>query len=255
MKILVLAATVLVLDFSSAYACTILCDPISVAKGFLRSTAVFEGRVVSISKVDLPCTTYGTYTTKYFFTFEIEKAWKGITSKYIVIESSREQYCPNYIYSHLSFFPLCSSRNDFFSITSSTYIVFAQNYDGVLSSSICGPKLSPLPSSRRFLDSMTCATTSRCQSSEQIAYSSVTLYPNPSKDIVTLSYNLHDAADVSAELFDVQGRSVRIITPPEYQTAGSHYVQVDVRNLALGMYMCRLRMGNKTVVRQIAVTA
>jgi hypothetical protein len=258
MKFLILAATVLVINFSNVYACSVGCGgPFTLVQWFLGSAVVFEGKIVSVSVVNSPCTTYGTYSQTYFFTFEVKKSWKGVTSNQVVIQANRAILCTT-----ASILPICGSLYDFFDDFSMRRypIVFAQNYGGVLSSTLCFWQglfvyAPPFNSIQEYLDSLARITTSAHQNSEQIATSSVKLFPNPSRDITTLYYNLQDASNVSAELFDVQGRSVQIIAPPEYQTAGNHYLQVDVRNLASGIYICRLCIGNKTIVRQVAVTA
>ncbi|MBL7992873.1 MAG: T9SS type A sorting domain-containing protein [Candidatus Kapabacteria bacterium] len=79
------------------------------------------------------------------------------------------------------------------------------------------------------------------------------MFPNPSKDFVNIAYSLDIVSAVEVTLFDMQGRQVQS-TISEPRDAGNHSLSLDISGLTRGIYVCRLRLGNRTEVRQISVT-
>lgn len=70
-------------------------------------------------------------------------------------------------------------------------------------------------------------------------------YPNPFNPSTTLSFELAEAAQISIEIFNAQGRRVDAIHPREY-TSGQHQVSYDAgrAGLASGMYLYRVQALN-----------
>jgi hypothetical protein len=64
-------------------------------------------------------------------------------------------------------------------------------------------------------------------------------YPNPFNPTTTISYDVMTASQLSLKVYDLLGREVAILFEGP-QTPGRHIVTFDARNLASGVYLCRL---------------
>ncbi|MFN8398222.1 MAG: T9SS type A sorting domain-containing protein [Bacteroidia bacterium] len=77
-------------------------------------------------------------------------------------------------------------------------------------------------------------------------------WPNPTRDMFSIRYELPVAADVQISLLDLQGRVLRNIDQGR-QASGSGSATVDCQELAAGMYLYRLTAGKASVTGRIAV--
>jgi len=77
-------------------------------------------------------------------------------------------------------------------------------------------------------------------------------YPNPFNPSTTITFSLPEAGPVKLEVFDLLGRRVGLVVdgvmPP-----GTHAVPFDAADLAGGMYLCRLRAGEKVFIKKMSV--
>ena len=74
------------------------------------------------------------------------------------------------------------------------------------------------------------------------------IYPNPVSNLAHLEYELMNAATVSAQLLDVQGKLVAQIFDSENQTAGKHDLNINFNEkMAAGTYLLRIISGNGQV--------
>jgi hypothetical protein len=72
----------------------------------------------------------------------------------------------------------------------------------------------------------------------------LTCYPNPFSNLTTIKYTIPVIGDIRVEIFDVSGRSVKILVN-ERKQAGTY--QLDwITDLPPGFYECRLSAGNLT---------
>lgn len=78
-------------------------------------------------------------------------------------------------------------------------------------------------------------------------------YPNPFNPISTISFDIPVESHVRLELFDVLGKSVKIIMNDAIR-AGVHTVQVDASDLASGVYLYRLTAGSFRESRKMMVS-
>lgn len=76
-------------------------------------------------------------------------------------------------------------------------------------------------------------------------------YPNPFTHHIVLDYELPQAATVSIQLYDIQGRQVATIASAVYQESGKQTVYFDGNNLAKGIYLCAIRVDNKVFTQKI----
>lgn len=89
--------------------------------------------------------------------------------------------------------------------------------------------------------------------SEEYTPTSVSSYPNPASDAVTLAYELTVGAQVQVTLHDASGRVV-YTSNEGAQPAGAHSVRLNTNGLSSGAYMITLRAGNVVVNRPLTVT-
>ena len=70
----------------------------------------------------------------------------------------------------------------------------------------------------------------------------VNVYPNPTSDLVQVSMDVVNSADLRIELYDIQGKLLQTITTPAVQ--GEHNETLDLSALAPGNYTLRVRHGD-----------
>lgn len=75
-------------------------------------------------------------------------------------------------------------------------------------------------------------------------------YPNPFNPTTNISYTLPVNAEVTLEVFNIQGQRVATLVD-SYQNTGSYNVTFDASNLASGLYTYRLSSGNSVQVKKM----
>ena len=93
--------------------------------------------------------------------------------------------------------------------------------------------------------SLTIASTNKPQLHE--------VYPNPFNAQVVLEYELPVEMNVTISLYDAVGQKIGEIARGQLP-AGRHQVNYDASNLASGVYMVRMKAGDRIVTRQITLT-
>jgi hypothetical protein len=81
--------------------------------------------------------------------------------------------------------------------------------------------------------------------------------PNPFSKYTLISYSLPHASNVHLEIFDVTGRLIQTLKDSK-ENAGVYTVRWDGRDnngskVANGIYFCRLRTDNATVIRKLTI--
>jgi Secretion system C-terminal sorting domain len=77
-------------------------------------------------------------------------------------------------------------------------------------------------------------------------------YPNPFNPTTIISYQLALSEHVKLELYDLLGRKVRTLVN-EYQTAGTHSVNLKADNLSSGVYLHKLSARGLNVTKQLTL--
>jgi ligand-binding sensor domain-containing protein len=70
-------------------------------------------------------------------------------------------------------------------------------------------------------------------------------YPNPFNPTTTIPFTMARRGHVTLKVYDINGRLVRVLLD-DFKAAGKHLVKFDASDLAAGLYIGRLRIGDKT---------
>lgn len=79
------------------------------------------------------------------------------------------------------------------------------------------------------------------------------IFPNPTNDIVNITFELDKKTDFSAVIYDVSGRQVAQLGNQTY-ASGKHQVTWDASVYPSGLYYCHITIGDETVVKKVSVT-
>jgi hypothetical protein len=81
------------------------------------------------------------------------------------------------------------------------------------------------------------------------------IYPNPASDIAMLEVSVPgDGVLVSARVIDLLGRTLAAV-PEHRAVAGRSQLELDLRNLPTGTYVCVVTIGERTFARKLIVKA
>ncbi len=77
-------------------------------------------------------------------------------------------------------------------------------------------------------------------------------YPNPASEFITLTYEVENAADVSVEIYTVNGQRVRVVEAGQ-MTAGIHTMDINVSDLSAGTYVYSLVAGSQRLTKRMII--
>ena len=77
-------------------------------------------------------------------------------------------------------------------------------------------------------------------------------YPNPFSNSTTLQFNLTKPADVSVEIYNISGKSVRIINAGSFST-GVNNIEINREDMIQGIYIVRLQAGANYEIQKLVV--
>ncbi|MDD3536345.1 MAG: T9SS type A sorting domain-containing protein [Candidatus Cloacimonetes bacterium] len=72
-------------------------------------------------------------------------------------------------------------------------------------------------------------------------------FPNPTKGKVNLELRLPKHLEHQIDVYNIRGQKVRTIVMPSVKGKSVYEYDLDLRNMASGLYIIRLKMDNKTV--------
>lgn len=78
-------------------------------------------------------------------------------------------------------------------------------------------------------------------------------YPNPFNPSTTIMFGVPETGKVTLEVFDVMGRKVATLLDGDVRTAGRHSVQFTASQMASGIYIYRLRVGNEVLTKKLTL--
>ena len=70
-------------------------------------------------------------------------------------------------------------------------------------------------------------------------------YPNPFSERVAFAFELPEGMPVTVELYDLQGRRVARLAENKYLAEGYHELHYGGGGLAPGLYLCKIRGGDR----------
>lgn len=79
-------------------------------------------------------------------------------------------------------------------------------------------------------------------------------YPNPFGQSTTFSYLLKEAGTVNITIYNMLGEQVAVVTENDSQTAGMHDVVFNNKELAAGVYSCKLTTSSGSITKQIVIS-
>lgn len=80
----------------------------------------------------------------------------------------------------------------------------------------------------------------------------VELYPNPADDFVNVVFSATSSSDVTIQVIDLNGKVLKT-TPVNNVFEGNNFIQLNVSNLASGIYMVNIDAGSTKVVKKLIV--
>ena len=82
-----------------------------------------------------------------------------------------------------------------------------------------------------------------------------TIAPNPARNNISLSFTTGKPAEITLDLYDIQGRQIRQVLSGSYYEQGSHTIPVDISDLPGGVYQAWIRSSasDVPVTRQFVV--
>lgn len=86
---------------------------------------------------------------------------------------------------------------------------------------------------------------------QMLAQIDLKLFPNPTADQATLSFNLEEAAEVKVELMDLSGKILEVRN--EGTQVGNVSVPFSLRKYAAGVYMIKLTVGDVSTTKRIVL--
>ena len=78
------------------------------------------------------------------------------------------------------------------------------------------------------------------------------IFPNPTSDQTQVTFDLDQTSAVQMTLHDLTGREVQVINPQRL-TPGQYTQQLNVSHLNSGVYLLKIKVGEKTTTRKISV--
>jgi len=83
--------------------------------------------------------------------------------------------------------------------------------------------------------------------------SSVTLFPNPTAQRVSLEFTLHHATNINVELLDMNGKMLTNY-PIDNASTGTNVLNMDVSTLANGIYSVVIRSNDSLITKKLVIT-
>jgi hypothetical protein len=79
------------------------------------------------------------------------------------------------------------------------------------------------------------------------------IYPNPFEDKLMIDINLNESSNITLELFDISGKTVKTLIKSKNYTAGSHTLNffASKLNLKEGTYYLKISTSKETILRKI----
>lgn len=88
---------------------------------------------------------------------------------------------------------------------------------------------------------------------ELTAVNQLSLFPNPTSDLLTVTFDLTESMPLTIDVFNALGQRIQTVAAQNF-TAGSHTLEVDASAMPGGLYFINLRNADKVVTKRFAVS-
>lgn len=85
-------------------------------------------------------------------------------------------------------------------------------------------------------------------SNDNFEFDNFLLYPNPTSDIVTISFNSTTGNEIIMEVFDIRGRKLKSFN---FENTGSISNEIDLSNYDSGIYLIKIKDGSNQSTKKI----
>ncbi len=79
---------------------------------------------------------------------------------------------------------------------------------------------------------------------------SVTVYPNPFREEITVSYELPAGSNVTITISDAFGKEIKQVLTNSFQVSGKHEIRIPATGLTNGMYLIRVQTESFNVIKK-----
>ena len=78
-------------------------------------------------------------------------------------------------------------------------------------------------------------------------------YPNPFNPTTNIRFRLSTAGEISLKIYNVNGQLVRTVIDKAVTPSGTYTYELDMRDLASGIYFYQLQKGNETLTKKLTL--
>ncbi|MFM9824904.1 T9SS type A sorting domain-containing protein, partial [Flavobacterium sp.] len=82
---------------------------------------------------------------------------------------------------------------------------------------------------------------------------SLTIYPNPADSEVYINFSLPDPSEVGISIINFTGQTVLQNSDKKKLDSGSHTIKVPVDSLSKGVYLARIKINNRVLVKKVII--
>ena len=82
---------------------------------------------------------------------------------------------------------------------------------------------------------------------------SLTIYPNPADSEVCINFSLAESSDVGISIINFTGQTVLQNSDKKKLDSGSHTIKVAVESLSKGVYLARIKINNRVLVKKVII--
>jgi hypothetical protein len=82
---------------------------------------------------------------------------------------------------------------------------------------------------------------------------SFTIYPNPADSEVYINFSLPDPSEVGISIINFTGQTVLQNSDKKKLDSGSHTIKVAVNTLSKGVYLARIKINNRVLVKKVVI--
>ena len=80
------------------------------------------------------------------------------------------------------------------------------------------------------------------------------IYPNPSNGKFEISFTLRHSSEIKLALYNALGKEILMLSEGKIQPAGQNIIEIELLELPVGIYFCKLFTGNEIIVTKLVCT-